>query len=318
MPPVTSEADLVHALAAALGPAGDGVRLGIGDDCAVLARPAGDLVWTVDAHVEAVHFRREWLMYEDVGFRSYAAAASDVVAMGASPIAVLSALTLDPVVTDADVVALARGQRQASEAASAAVVGGNLSRGATFSVTTTVLGRVLGARAVERGGARPGDRLFLTGPVGLAGLGLRALEGGLAEDPRLREVVDAFRRPRVRYDLASAVSRASAAVDVSDGLAIDAGRLASASGVAIVLGAAEVLSLGGPALASGAARFGVEPMLAALQGGDDYVVLGAISPREPVPAGLTIVGEVRAGEGVFVDDGSELRRVGAVGHDHFA
>lgn len=318
MPPVTSEADLVRALAVALGPAGDSVRLGIGDDCAVLARPSGDLVWTVDAHVDAVHFRREWLMYEDVGFRSYAAAASDVVAMGASPIAVLSALTLDPVVTDADVVALARGQRQASEAASAPVVGGNLSRGATFSVTTTVLGRVLGARAVERGGARPGDRLFLTGPVGLAGLGLRALEAGLAEDPRLREVVDAFRRPRVRYDLAAAVSHASAAVDVSDGLAIDAGRLASASGVAIVLGAAEVLSLGGPALASGAARFGVEPMLAALQGGEDYVVLGAISPREPVPPGLTIVGEVRAGEGVFVDHGSELRRVGAVGHDHFA
>ena len=59
-------------------------------------------------------------------------------------------------------------------------------------------------------------------------------------------------------------------------------------------------------------------MLAALQGGEDYVVLGAISPREPVPPGLTIVGEVRAGEGVFVDHGSELRRVGAVGHDHFA
>jgi thiamine-monophosphate kinase len=153
MPPVTSEADLVRALAVALGPAGDSVRLGIGDDCAVLARPSGDLVWTVDAHVDAVHFRREWLMYEDVGFRSYAAAASDVVAMGASPIAVLSALTLDPVVTDADVVALARGQRQASEAASAAVVGGNLSRGATFSVTTTVLGarpRREGGRAWRR------------------------------------------------------------------------------------------------------------------------------------------------------------------------
>lgn len=318
MPPVTSEAALVHALAAALGPAGDGVRLGIGDDCAVLARPSGDLVWTVDAHVDAVHFRRTWLMYEDVGFRSYAAAASDVVAMGALPIAALSALTLDPAVSDDDVVALARGQRQASELASAPVVGGNLSRGATFSVTTTVLGRVLGARAVERGGARPGDRLFLTGPVGLAGLGLRALEGGLSEDSRLRDVVDAFRRPRVRYDLAAAVSRASSAVDVSDGLAIDAGRLAAASGVSIVFRAADVLALGGLPLLSGAARFGVDPLACALRGGEDYVVLGTLPPGEPSPTGLVLVGEVRAGEGVFVDRGGELDRVDAVGHDHFA
>lgn len=318
MPPVTSEAALVHALAAALGPAGDGVRLGIGDDCAVLARPSGDLVWTVDAHVDAVHFRRTWLMYEDVGFRSYAAAASDVVAMGALPIAALSALTLDPAVSDDDVVALARGQRQASALASAPVVGGNLSRGATFSVTTTVLGRVLGARAVERGGARPGDRVFLTGPVGLAGLGLRALEGGLSEDSRLRDVVDAFRRPRVRYDLAAAISRASAAVDVSDGLAIDAGRLAAASGVSVVFRAADVLALGGPPLLSGAARFGVDPLACALRGGEDYVVLGTLPPGEPSHTGLVPVGEVRAGEGVFVDRGGELERVDAVGHDHFA
>ncbi|MFO0638065.1 MAG: thiamine-phosphate kinase [Polyangiaceae bacterium] len=318
MPPVTSEADLVRALAAALGPAGDGVRLGIGDDCAVLARPPGELVWTVDAHVDAVHFRRTWLMYEDVGFRSYAAAASDVVAMGALPVAALSALTLDPSVSDDDVVALARGQRQASEVAAAPVVGGNLSRGATFSVTTTVLGRVLGPRAVERSGARPGDRLFLTGPVGLAGLGLRALEAGLAEDPVLRDGVDAFRRPRVRYDLASAVSRASSAVDVSDGLAIDAGRLAAASGVSVVFREADVLALGGPALLAGAARFGLDPLVCALRGGEDYVVLGTLPPDEPAHAGLVLVGEVRSGEGVLVERGGEIERVGAVGHDHFA
>ena len=318
MPPVTSEADLVNALAAALGPPGDGVRLGIGDDCAVLARPSGDLVWTVDAHVDDVHFRRKWLMYEDVGFRSYAAAASDVVAMGALPVAALSALTLDPAVSDDDVVALARGQREASEVASAPVVGGNLSRGGTFSVTTTVLGRVLGPRAVQRSGARPGDRLFLTGPVGLAGLGLRALEGGLAEDPRLRDGVAAFRRPRVRYDLAAAVSRASSAVDVSDGLAIDAGRLAAASGVSVVFREADLLALGGPALLSGAAHLGLDPLACALRGGEDYVVLGTLSPEESAHAGLVLVGEVCSGEGVFVDRGGARERVGAVGHDHFA
>jgi thiamine-monophosphate kinase len=311
------ERALVEMLARILRSESAEVELGIGDDCAVLAAAHGTLVWTVDAQVDEVHFRREWLTYGDVGFRSFAAAASDVVAMGAAPLGALSALTLDAPVSDSDVEALAVGQRDASVDAAAPILGGNLSRGATFSVTTTVLGRTVGPRAVLRGGARPGDRLLVSGPVGLAHLGLLAFQKGIADDASLERCVQAFRRPRVRYDAASVVAGAHAAIDVSDGLALDLSRLADASGVCIVLSEGLLLRPGGEVLRDGAARLEREPVEAALHGGEDYVVAFASPPNAPIPDGYWVIGEVEEGQGVFLDDGQGRHEVAARGHDHF-
>lgn len=315
---MNGEGELVEMLARIFRAESGEVELGIGDDCAVLAPSHGSLVWTVDAQVDEVHFRREWLTYGDVGYRSFAAAASDVVAMGAAPVAALSALTLDSPMRDSDVEALALGQREASVEASAPILGGNLSRGATFSVTTTVLGRVVGARAVLRGGARPGDRLLVSGPLGLAHLGLLSFQNGVADDTSLEACVQAFRRPRVRYDAASVVARAHAAIDVSDGLALDLSRLAQAGGVCIVISEALLLRPGGNGLRDGAARLGREPLAAALFGGEDYVVAFAFPADAPIPDGYWAIGEVEEGEGVLLDDGHGRRAVAAHGHDHFA
>src|SRR5262249_20943510 len=142
----------------------------LGDDAALLTPPSeGSLVWTVDAHVENVHFRRDWLSWEDLGWRSFMAAARDVAAMGGRAWGALSALALTIDVEDDAVLAIARGQKDAADAIHAFVAGGNLARANEISVTTTVLG--VATRPVERRGARPGDGLWLAGTVGLARAG---------------------------------------------------------------------------------------------------------------------------------------------------
>lgn len=263
----------------------------IGDDCAVIE---GDLVWTVDACVEGTHFRREWLSWEDLGWKSFMAAASDLAAMGAEPIGALSALVLTTDIDDAAFEAIVRGQKAAADVVGAPVVGGNLARGTETSITTTLLGRA--PRPVMRRGAREGDLVLVAGDLGHADVALAALQAGNLESPYLT----AWRRPRARIadGRAMAAAGATAAMDVSDGLAIDAHRLAEASGVALVFDDA--------ALAS----YGVD-LVHVLRGGEDYAVL-ATSPS--AIEGFRVVGRVEKGAGVRLASG---RVIEAEGFEHF-
>src|ERR1041385_9117225 len=251
--------------------------VGIGDDAAVLASPHEKLVWTVDASVEGVHFRNEWVSPGDIGARSFHAAVSDVAAMGARPIAALSSLVIPRSMNARAVRALARGQASAARRLSCPVVGGNLSRGGELSVTTTVVGAV--ARPLLRSGARPGDELWLLGDVGFARAGLLFLSwpslGARKRDVSSRSVVArcirAWRRPRalVREGL-RLQGRAHAAIDVSDGLSTDARPLADESGVRVIVDAASLrAALGKPLVAAGA-LLGVDPLDLATAGGEDY------------------------------------------------
>jgi thiamine-monophosphate kinase len=257
-----------------------GVLVGIGDDAAVLAAVGEPLVWTVDAAVDGTHFRRAWLSFEDIGYRSTMAAASDLAAMAADPIALLSALVLPDDVTDADLEALARGQRDAAAEIGAAVIGGNLARGRELSITTTALGRA--ARPILRSGARPGDTLWLSGPVGLAAAGLRLLaEGRPIDDEAAVACVHAWRRPRARIAAGRAMRpAATAAADVSDGLARDTTHIARASSVRAVL---DLRSLETAALTAVAERLGVPALDLALFGGEDYALVIAAPAGTPVP-----------------------------------
>src|SRR5579884_2781094 len=181
-----------------------GVEVGIGDDAAVLAaRGEARLVWTIDEQVEGTHFRRDLVSWRDVGWRSFMAAASDVAAMGAAPWCALCALVLPDDVDDAALEEIARGQREAALAAGAPVVGGNLARGPALSVATTLLGTC--ERAVVRGGARPGDGVWMAGSVGLAAAGLRALRSGRGDEARLRGAVAAWRTPRALVEAGRAM-----------------------------------------------------------------------------------------------------------------
>ena len=306
---LSSEDELVQKLGALFAQNGqkEGVSLGIGDDCAVLDPGAGKLVWTVDAQIDGVHFRRDWLSLADIGYRSFAAATSDVLAMGARPVSALSSLTLDPSFDDAALLALARGQAEAAEEAGAPIVGGNLARSSSFSITTTVLGR-LASHAVTRQGAQVGHLVMVSGPLGLAKLGLCAFERGVSTQAPLEACVRAFRRPKLRFDLS--LEGASAAMDVSDGLARDLFRLARASGVRVKLEGRALLEASGDALLEGAKVLGEDPLRAAFEGGEDYVLL-ACAPR--LLPGFSPIGEVLEGEGVELDGVP----CSPGGHDHF-
>jgi thiamine-monophosphate kinase len=310
---------------------GDGVVIGIGDDAALLDLAAHtssesqgtQLVWTIDAQVEGTHFRRDLCSWEDVGWRSFMAAASDVAAMGGAPWCALSSLVLAPDLDDADLEALARGQRAASDAAGAPIVGGNLARGAPSSVTTTLLGTCHRERALTRGGARAGDALWLAGDVGLAAAGLRALERGL-EGPSVNAAVAAWRRPRARFEDAVRIASSKdvhACIDVSDGLARDVLHLARASKLRAVLDAPALLGAFGARLADVTRALGLDgekgALELALHGGEDYALVVACAEGQELE-GFVNIGALREGEGLTLRDrdGRE-RALEARGFDHF-
>jgi thiamine-monophosphate kinase len=316
---VASELERIARLRALYGaPPGD-AAIGIGDDAAVLAP---DLVLTVDAAVEDVHFRRAWIgrgaSWGDFGRRAALAAISDLAAMGAQPRALLSSLIVPPDLDDRAFDAIALGIAEAARACGAPVIGGNLSRGDQVSITTTAVGRA-GARVLRRDGARPGDRLWVSGCVGAAALGLAALEAGLGFDPAAAPFVRRFLRPEPRLDLGSrAAAAASAAIDVSDGLVRDLLHLCAASGVGAEIEAAAIpLAEGHDALAR---RLGRDPLAVALAGGEDYELLLA-GPEHPVlRAVATPIGRVVAGPpGVTILDANGAAiALPSAGYDHFS
>ncbi|HEY4015995.1 MAG TPA: thiamine-phosphate kinase [Polyangiaceae bacterium] len=303
------------------GPERAGIELGIGDDAAVLGAPPapGKIVFTIDEQVEGQHFRRDLVSWRDVGWRSYMAAASDVAAMGAVPWCALGALVLPDDVDDAALEEIARGQRDASDAVGAPIVGGNLARGPSerglrhgVSIATTLLGT--SASPVPRGGARAGDGLWMAGPVGLAAAGLRALAAGASADPRLDACIAAWRRPRALVAEGQRMAVAAhAAVDVSDGLARDAGHIAEASGVCVVL--EEGMLLADPRLIAAGEALGASPLELALYGGEDYALVAASAVAL---AGFRRVGEVREGAGLVLRGPGGERVLEAKGYDHFA
>jgi thiamine-monophosphate kinase len=296
-------------------PVGRGIAVGIGDDAAVLEPPnSGAVVWTVDAQVEGVHFRREWMTLLDVGWRSFVAAASDLSAMGAAPWCALSAVTCPAEMTDDALDELTAGQALAARELRCPVVGGNLTRGSELSVTTTLLGTC--ERPILRSGAVPGDSVWIAGAIGLAAAGLRALQAGSAPPDALSVAIETFRRPAILTASGLLLgSDAHAAIDVSDGLAADVAHLARASRVGVVLDAAALLEHAGDALVRAAVALGEEPLELALHGGEDYALVA--TSVVPIP-GFSKIGQVEDGDRVELSQDGRRRPLEARGFDHFA
>jgi thiamine-monophosphate kinase len=312
-----SEAEAIELLERALGggPARRGPRVGIGDDAAVVRAGGAELVWTVDAQVDGVHFDRRWLTLSDLGFRSFQAAASDLAAMGARPIAALSSLILPAGMKARELSAIATGQAEAAAELRCPVVGGNLARGSELSVTTSVLGRA--ARPLLRSGARAGDEIWLVGAVGLARAGLTLLSRRVPlTTEALRTCVRAWRRPQALIARGSALcGRARAAIDVSDGLAGDLAHVAAASSVRAVLERAPLLRALRPELVRACARLGEDPLELALYGGEDYALI-ATGPAARRPRFARRIGRVERGKGAQLDTADGTRSPLGGGFDH--
>jgi thiamine-monophosphate kinase len=328
----SSERQLVSFLAERFGWAAPDVQLGIGDDAAVLTPSLEPLVLSVDASVEGVHFDPEYLSYEDVGYRAFQAAMSDLAAMGAEPVAALSALVLPRHLSRQALDQLTAGQAEASRETRCPVVGGNVSRGRELSITTTVVGRA--ARPLQRRGARPGEQLWLIGEIGMAAAGLAHLRLQRARRARawaaapssaparqraseaaLAPCIDAWRRPRARLGQGlELVGRASAAIDISDGLAADAQHLARASGVRLVIHRERLRAALPAALLVAQAQLRRSALRLALEGGEDYALL-ATGPSPLRPASALVIGHIEPGRGAFLDEGDRLSALRG-GFDH--
>lgn len=308
-----SEWDFVAALKRTLG-AGvrRGVRLDIGDDAAVLAPFAGAAALSVDASVEGVHFRREWAGWDVLGARAFEAALSDLAAMGARPVAALLALALPRGTTLAEVEAIARGVARAARRAACPVVGGNVTRAREVSITTTVVGAST-RRALRRDGARPGDVVYVSGPLGGAALGLAVLQRGAARTAAERRFVRRWQSPRARIAAGRILTgRARACIDLSDGLVSDLGHLARASEVGIEIDASSLpLAPGHRALAR---HLGLDPVALALGGGEDYELAFTAPRGTRAPAGSVAIGRVVRGPRSVRVIGHVA---GASGFDHF-
>ena len=310
-----TEPELLEAIRKVLSGAGPEVRVGVGDDTAVVAPGSGELVLTTDVMVEGTHFRSGLTTARDLGAKAMTVSLSDVAAMAASPRYALCALTLSDRVDAAWVMELFGGMREACDEHAQTV------RGLVDNVTiaVTVVGEVAPGRALLRSGARPGDEIVVTGSLGGAAAGRRLVEGaehrglGAAE----RDAVHRFMRPTARIGEAAVLARkgARSMIDVSDGLTLDLSRLCEAGGVGARIDAARLPIHEGATLKD------------ALGGGEDYEVLATIADgsnastemRRTFGVELSSIGVItEARELVLVDPAGNERPLDAAGWDPFA
>ncbi|MBO0899913.1 thiamine-phosphate kinase [Cellulomonas sp. zg-ZUI199] len=298
-------------------PVGSGTLVPPGDDAAVVAAPDGRYVVTCDVLVEDVHFRRRWSSGQDVGRRAAMQNLADVAAMGARSVALVVGLVVPGETPVAWVEDLARGLGDACRPLDVGVVGGDLSSGPALMVSVTAHGDLEGRVPVRRGGARPGDVIAHAGRRGWSAAGLGLLTAGREDtDPGL---VAAYRSPEPVLAAGPAAARAGATamLDVSDGLLVDAGRLARASGVTLALDApGDAFADDVARLAPAAALLGADPLDWVLAGGEDHGLLATFPPGAVLPPPFRAVGVVRerGTEAVLVAGAAPTV---APGWDHF-
>jgi len=305
---MSGEADLLRRLRAMVS---DPAARGLMDDVAVMPTMGQQLVFTSDTMVEGVHFRSDDPP-ETVGWKLAAVNLSDLASKGAVPVSCMLnyALTGNSGWDEGFLDGLGRALRSFGMH----LIGGDtvaLPPGAARVMSLTAIGEVPAHEQVPgRTGARPGDRLFVSGPIGDAGAGLALLDEGLKEPA---ELIRAYRVPTPHITLGQTLSpQAHAMMDVSDGLLIDAQRMALASDCAVEINNVPLseayVSLRGDS---------VEARLAAATAGDDYVLLVALSGTLAPPRGLIEVGRFKQGEGLTLRlDGKAVALPGRLGYEH--
>ena len=290
-----------------------GVVLAGGDDCAIVRGPSAgeELLLTSDQVIEHQHFVPGKHPPQALGRKALVRSLSDIAAMGGRPLYFLQTLSLPSWALGEWHDGFQQGLRQTAEdlqVPQLMLVGGDVARGDCFVVSVTVVGVVERSTALRRSGARPGDRVYVSGSLGGSALGLRLLLGG--DDPEgSHPAVQRHCCPQPRLALGRALREipASAAIDVSDGLATDANRLAAASEVAVAIDPGSVPLFPGSCLED------------ALRSGEEYELLCTLAPGSELPAGedLTPIGRIERGSGLWLDSAHGRERLVPDGFSHF-
>ena len=305
--------------------AGEGQRpdvlVGIGDDAAAWQPRGTTQVLTADALVEGVHFRRDLASWEDVGWKALAVNLSDVAAMGAMPGLATISLGLPPDLDVAAVDGLYRGILDCSARHGGAVVGGDVVRSPVVFIAVSLTGAA--DRLLTRSSARPGYAVAVTGPLGGSAAGLEALRDGLSlDDADVLALRAAHLRPQPRLEAGQllATRDVPCAMDVSDGLVADLGRVCRASGVGAVVEAASL-----PVHPAARRVYPQRSLAMALGGGEDYELLFAAPPElvedvlRALPGGA-VVGRIvddAPGRVVVLDETGRSLDVTSYGWEHF-
>jgi thiamine-monophosphate kinase len=301
------------------------VLLGIGDDAAAWQPSRSNRsVVTTDALIEDVHFRRDLMSAEDVGHRALAANLSDLAAMGARPVLATIALGFPRGTDPAWVLAMYDGMAALARRARCAIAGGDLTRAPVVTIAITAIGEVRPSNLKRRDGARPGDVVAVTGPLGASAAGLTVLRDHpeLADETAFAGAIAAFRRPQPRLREARMLAgsrNVHAMMDLSDGLSTDLARMCAASATG-----ARIEQIPVDERARGIAeRIGEDAAAWALGGGEDFELLLAVDKRAfrhlavrfraHTGRELLRVGSFVAGAGVRDADGASIS---ATGWDH--
>jgi thiamine-monophosphate kinase len=293
------------------------VITGIGDDCSILHIPPGhEALVTTDFSLEGVHFRREWHPPESVGHRCLARGLSDIAAMGGDPIAAFLSLALPAKLPQRWVDRFVEGFLKLANEFSVSLAGGDTSESPNgILADVVVVGSVPKGKAVLRSGARPGDRIYVTGSLGGSAAALDVLYSG--RGLKAGSYPSHFRPvPRVQVGRLLRSKRwASSMIDISDGLSTDLSHLCEESGVG-----AEIESRAIPRATVGSRAQQVD-LKFALHGGEDYELLFTSSKQIPsriAAVNVTEIGRITRGKPiVLINDSGAKRRLRPEGWQHF-
>jgi thiamine-monophosphate kinase len=268
------------------------VRLGPGDDAAVVAAPDRRVVATVDALIEGRHFRRDWSTAYDVGRKAAAQNLADIAAMGAVPTALLVGLGAPGSLPVAWARDLAAGLADECALVGVSVAGGDTTRAEKIVIAVTALGNLEGRAPVTRGGAHSGDKVAIAGELGWSACGYELLVRGVAA-AGAEKALARHRAPEPPYQQGpiAAEAGATAMIDVSDGLLADLGHIAEESDVAIDLEAG-AFAIPEELRAAGE-RLGIDPLGWVLTGGEDHALAACYPDAVDVPQGWIVVGTVQ-------------------------
>ena len=314
-----SEKSLIQSIRRAAGTSGRSIRVGIGDDCAVLRPPPGsNILVTTDFTLEDIHFRRAWHLPEVVGRRCLTRGLSDIAAMGGKPLAVFLSLALPGKLPQKWVDGFMRGLLALARECDAPLAGGDTAQSPqSILADIVVLGTVPKGTAVLRSGAEPGDRVYVTGELGGGSAALKEFFAG--RKPRAQDFPRHFHPvPRLAVgEFLRLRGIATAMIDLSDGLSTDLGHICEESGVGAEIVADDVLR----------ARVGRKQeqvdLKLALHGGEDYELLFTAPAQKRVPASIagvpvTAIGRItRAKRVILRENAGATKALEPQGWEHF-